>query len=207
MKRLPLLLLLNFVFAFPAFAVSFDFVFDGNSDPGIQTVIGTGSFTFANDPGTGTFAFNSLGAFSMTYSFDNGPTFTEGDIQSDLSQVLVVLSVNGGTRRLQFSDTGTGSGGPFGGSLDLLTAGGGGLSFEPSYFGGGLDLYFETVPQSESGAFGSYLATTSAGASSVPDAATTAGLMLPALLGFLALKRSLRGYSPRKFTPRNCSTS
>jgi hypothetical protein len=205
MKRLPFLLLLNLLFAFPASAVSFDFVFDGNFDPGIQTVIGTGSFTFANDPGTGTFAFNSLGAFSMTYSFDNGPTFTQGDIQSDLSQVLVVLSVNGGTRRLQFSDTGTGSGGPFGGSLDLLTAGGAGLSFEPSYFGGGLDLYFETVPHSESGAFGSYLATT--GSNGVPDAATTAGLMLPALLGLFAMKRSLRGYSPRKFTPRNCSTS
>jgi len=56
--------------------------------------------------------------------------------------------------------------------------------------------------------FALYLATSSdAGARSVPEAASIAALMLPALLGLFAMKRSLRGYSPRKFTPQNCSTS
>ena len=56
--------------------------------------------------------------------------------------------------------------------------------------------------------FAIYLATSSdGGAGNVSEAASIAALTLLALLGFFAMKRSLRGYSPRKFTPQNCSTS
>jgi hypothetical protein len=192
MKRIAIIVL-SLLFALRASAITFTFSFDNDPATGIQApIVGTGIFTFANDPGNGTFAFNSLGAFSMAFSFSDGSAFTGADIVSDLSQVLVVLSPSGTDRRLQFSDTGAGGGGPFGGSLDLLN-GTGGLSFEPSYFGGNLDLYF-TISGEVGGFFGSYLATT--GANGVPEGGSTQMLMLLVILAIVGLHCLLRRRSP-----------
>jgi hypothetical protein len=184
MKRI-ILAVFSLVFVLTASATTFNFGFDNNPATGIQApIVGTGAFTFASDPGNGTFAFNSLGAFSIAFSFVDGETFTGADIASDLSQVLVILSGSGMQRRLQFSDTGSGGGGPFGGSIDFVSSSGT-LSFEPSYFGGNLDLYGTDA------FFGSYLATT--GNVTVPDAGSTMMLMfLPvgALAGLQCFFRS-----------------
>jgi hypothetical protein len=182
MKRISLLLAVSLAFALRASAISFNFQFDNDPTPGIQSpIVGTGTFTFANDPGIGTFAFNTLGAFSMAFNFTNGASFTQANITSDLSQVFVVLSTFGTGRRLQFSDDGDGSGGTFAGSLDLVN-GAEGLSFEPSYVGAGLRLYFETGL-----GFGDYLAT--------PEGGSTAIMMLLAVAAMLGLHRLLRSGS------------
>ena len=183
MKRISLLVF-SLAFALNASAISFTFQFDNDPTPGIQSpIVGTGLFTFANDPGIGTFAFNSLGAFSMSFSFTNGHSFTQADITSDLSQVFVVLTNFGTGERLQFSDDGDGSGGTSDGSLDFFN-GSNELSFEPSYFGAGLRLYFETgLP-----GFGDYLATNGVAA---PEPGSTATLMLLAVGAVIGLHRFL----------------
>jgi hypothetical protein len=184
---------LSLLFILKASATTFNFTFDNDSTTGIQTpIVGTGSFTFANDPGNGTFAFNSLGAFSIAFSFTDGEAFTGADIASDLSQVLIILSRSGMGRRLQFSDTGSGGGGPFAGSLDFVSSTGE-LSFEPSYFGGNLDLYFTNA------FFGSYLATT--GNATVPDAESTMILMFLAVVALVGLECVLRGRSSGAVRP------
>jgi hypothetical protein len=186
MKRI-ILATFSLLFVLKASATTFNFGFDNNPTTGIQApIVGTGAFTFANDPGNGTFAFNSLGAFSIAFSFVDGETFTSADIASDLSQVLVVLSGSGMHRRLQFSDTGSGGGGPFAGSIDF-TSSTGALSFEPSYFGGNLDLYFTNA------FFGSYLATT--GNVKVPDAGSTMMLVLLSVAAIVGLRHVLRDRS------------
>ena len=174
--------------ACPAFAnTTFNFQFDNDPTPGIQTpLVGSGSFTFANDPGNGTFAFNSLGAFSMSFSFVDGETITQADILSDLSLVQVILSPFGSGRRLQFTDTGMGGGGPFAGSIDFINAQNAGLSFEPSYNGTGLRLYFTASGNDEGGFFGDYLATTGG---TVPDTGSTAVMMFLSLAGIIGLHR------------------
>jgi len=173
--------------ASPAFATTtFNFQFDNDPTPGLQSpLVGFGSFTFANDPGNGTFAFNSLGAFSMSFSLANGQSFTQADILSDLSQVQVILSPFGSGRRLQFSDTGLGSGGPFGGSLDFINAQNAALSFEPSYVGAGMRLYFADSGPETNQFFGDYLATNG----SVPDAGSTIIMMVFGLTGVMGLHR------------------
>jgi hypothetical protein len=187
LKRISLLLALSLAFALRASAISFTFQFDSDPTPGIQSpLVGTGTFTFANDPGIGTFAFNSLGAFAMVFNFTNGDSFSQANITSDLSQVFVVLTNFGAGRRLQFSDDGDGSGGTFVGSLDFVN-GPNGLSFEPSYAGQGLRLYFES-----SLSFGDYLATNGV---SAPEGGSTVTLTLLALAAVLGLHRLLRGRS------------
>ncbi|MBL9206010.1 MAG: hypothetical protein JNN01_13040 [Opitutaceae bacterium] len=172
--------------ALPLSATTFNFVFDSDFSSGIQAPLaGTGTFTFATDPGDGTHAFSSLGAFSMNFSFTSGDVFTEFDIKSDLALVRVVFSTVGSVRRLQFSDTGSGSGGPFLGSIDFENSLGRFLTFEPSSTGGNLDLYFE----SQLG-LGSYNATL---ATSVPDDGSTA---LLAAIGLVVVFAGTR----RRFT-------
>jgi hypothetical protein len=187
MKRIILLLALSLTFVLRASAISFSFQFDNDPTPGIQSpIVGTGTFTFANDPGIGTFAFNSLGAFSMAFSFTDGASFTQADITSNLSQVFVVLTSFGGGRRLQFSDDGDGSGGTFTGSLDFVK-GTDFLSFEPSYFGAGLRLYFESGL-----GLGDYLATNGV---ATPEGGSTAITMLVSVAAMLGLYRFLRSRS------------
>ena len=158
-------------------AITFNFVFDSDPAPGIQPPLaGTGSFTFAADPGDGTFPFAALGAFSMMFSLGPAPeVFTEADLVTFLDVATVVLSTTGSDRRLQFSDLGFGAG-LFGGALDFINPEGSALSFEPSYFGAGLRLYLIDSPEAQ--IFGDYLAT-----HGVPEGGSTA---LLAGLGVLA---------------------
>jgi hypothetical protein len=143
----------------------FNFQFDnsGGGPDGTVTppIIGTGTVSFATDPGNGTFALSSLGSFSMSFTF-TGATFTEANIASDPSQVLVRIFDQGSQKRLAFTDSGVGGGGPFAGSLDLLN-GPNFLSFEPSYAGG-----FNLYKQGESN-FGNYLATQTRTVNTAPE--------------------------------------
>jgi hypothetical protein len=159
--------------------ITFDFQFTSfYSEPG-----GTGTFTIANDPGVGTFVLDTLGSFTMFYSIDGG-TATDADILSDPSRTTVVISsVGPGQESLYFSDTGGGAGGPFGGSLDLLSSSLL-LSFSPSNFGPG---YFGSDTPLESD-FGSYTAL------SVPEPASIVQLGLGAscLAGIITWRRKRR---------------
>ena len=76
----------------PMFFFQFDNVADLTVSP---PLVGTGRFTFDRDPGIGTFPLLSLGAFSMSFSFVNGETFTEAGIVTPLDEVLVVLTPAG----------------------------------------------------------------------------------------------------------------
>jgi hypothetical protein len=166
-------------------AITFDFIFDNDPTPGIQPpLIGSGTFTFANDPGDGTFAFAGLGSFSMTFSLLSGSSvFTQADILSDLSLATVVLSTSGFGRVLRFSDTGAGSGGPFAGSLDLINLNGDALTFEPSYFGEGLRLY--QAANSTAILFGDYSAV-----HGVPESGSTVTLLAFVAFGLTFIGRT-----------------
>jgi hypothetical protein len=116
------------------FLFEFDSTFDATLTP---PIVGTGTFSFAVDPGDGTHLLTSLGAFSMTFQF-SAASFTEADIGTPLGEVLVILTTTGAGRRLQFSNVNGNGNGPAGGSLDLV---GSILTFEPPAFGAGLNLY------------------------------------------------------------------
>jgi hypothetical protein len=117
---------------------------DGSVNP---PIVGTGTFHLTNDPGNGTFALTGVGPFTMSFTFNNGRTFTDAGIQSPQANTEVVITQVGSLgRRVYFTDAGGagGAGGPFGGSLDMSTTSGplGNLIFEPAN-SGGHDLYTE----------------------------------------------------------------
>jgi PEP-CTERM motif len=161
----------------------FSFQFDNSPGGGITPPIaGTGTFSFANNPGNGTFALTSLGAFSMSFTFGS-LTYTEADIATPLKEVLVIISPSGSDHRLQFSNanpSGFGTG-PDIGAIDFITDGPD-LSFEPPGFGGNLDLYFSGE------IFGNYLAVDSAGPSPAPEP-TSLALMGTGIVGLLLARR------------------
>ena len=135
----------------PALAnTTFDFVFDdggsGELPPAIAPFIGSGTVTIADDPGDGTFALTALGPFSMSFTFGTD-TFSTSDIQTPLSEILVVLSGPAGNQQFRFSNTNSFGSGPEGGSIDLVNSFNVFLSFEPpgaaGFFGGNLTLYAE----------------------------------------------------------------
>lgn len=120
----------------PAGAVTFDVLFDddGASD-GVQpgdSVVGSGTISFDDPGGTGSFDFFALTGVSLFFEFDIGPSFTEADIETTTG-TDVLLSGTPGNRDLVFSGSGDG---PFLGSLDLINADGVGLSFGPTDFEG-----------------------------------------------------------------------
>src|SRR5262245_45668032 len=49
----------------------------------IPPLVGTGTLTISNDPGLGTFTLASLGVFTMSYTFNDGNSFTQADIVSN----------------------------------------------------------------------------------------------------------------------------
>jgi PEP-CTERM motif-containing protein len=124
----------------PLFFFQFDDTDNGTVTP---PIVGTGTFSFAIDPGNGTHALTSLGAFSMSFTF-GATTFTNTHIVTPLSEVLVVLSMQGTDRRVQFSNINPFGSGPFMGSIDFIN-GGNGLSFEPPGTGGNLDRYAQVT--------------------------------------------------------------
>ena len=121
--------------------ILFNFEFNKSSDATLATpIIGTGTFSLNVDPGDGTFDYNVLDAPTSSFTL-YGINFTNDDLVSDPSLTTVILSTEGNLRRIQFSDTGAGGGGPYGGSIDFQDVGGDSISFEPSYAGQGLNLY------------------------------------------------------------------
>jgi hypothetical protein len=157
--------------------LTFNFQFDngGSGEPdGTVTppIVGTGTFRIATDPGLGTFVLSSLGSYTMSYSF-NGYTVTNADIVSNPTLTLVVISSFGPSQeRVYFTDSGSGAGGPFDGSLDLQNASEI-LSFEPAS-SGGHNLYVDTA----NSYYGNYLGLTAVPA--VPEPASHVQLCLGA---------------------------
>jgi MYXO-CTERM domain-containing protein len=146
----------------PAHALVFHFQFDGVPDgpPLDLPIVGTGSFSFDGNPGTGSFALDSLANYKFSFLFDGGAAFGNSDINTPTSEVLVVISKSGNSLKLNFSNTDSFGSGAYSGSIDFAN-GANILSFEPPGFGGNLDLY---VTRSY---FGNYSASGS-GSASVP---------------------------------------
>lgn len=123
-----------------ALADSFNVVFDDSIECPQCGVVGTGTFSFAQNLGDGTYSLTSLTGYNIDFAIA-GTTFTNANISNpDLSAVLVVI--HGGGTQFYFDNTGVF--GPFGGSLDFGTnfSNGPFLTTEPDYFGPPpLDLY------------------------------------------------------------------
>ena len=170
-------------------ATTFNFVFDNRGldepPPPVPPFFGFGTVTIANDPGDGTFGLTSLGGFSMSYTFGTN-LFSDADIATALSEVLVVLTWIPGGQQLQFSNVNAFGSGPQSGSIDFDNSLGDYLTFEPPGFGG-LNLYQEN---DGSGLLaGNYLAT--AGVPGPIAGAGLPGLVFAAagLLGWWRRKR------------------
>lgn len=137
--------------------------FDDDADPTVQGFpIGWGTFTY-NGPATdGVWTASDVGGVSFAFNV-LGSTFTQDDSLHSLDNTLFEFTTTPFGRRIQFSDSGSGAGGFGSGSLDLMNAGGDVLSFEPSWYGGGLQLF--ATYNSFTTAFGNYYI----GAASVPE--------------------------------------
>ena len=147
----------------PAHALVFQFQFDGVPDGRIDPpIVGTGSFSFDGDPGTGSFALDSLANYTFNFAFSGGDAYGNRNIVTPTSEVLVLISKSGNSLKLNFSNTNGFGSGPGFGSIDFFN-GANTLSFEPPGFGGNLDLYFASPY------FGNYSASApGSGSASVP---------------------------------------
>lgn len=151
------------------YAGTFTFQFDNTADGTVTApIVGTGTFTFSTDPGNGTFGLAAFGTTQFSFTF-GAATFSDADIQTPLSNLLLQISEVSGVRYLNFGGS---LGGPFNGSLDLVSSSSN-LSFQPG-FG---SLYF----QASQANFGTYEAVLDA----VPEPATS--MFLGAGLAALAV--------------------
>ena len=166
--------------------VTFSFSFDGIPDGAVSSpLVGSGTVTLSSDPGPGTYALTSFASFSMSFAFNDGNTYTDADISTPLSEVLVVLYDAGGREGLFFSNTKDFGSGPAGGSIDFGLVDG--LTFEPPGFGGSPLTLFEEGDAS-TGFFGDYVAV-----NAVPEPSSLIGLALGGgLLGLAARARTRR---------------
>ena len=155
--------------AAPASALTITMFYGDGASDDLMPYLGTGTLTLGTDPGAGPVAWTALDAPVLEIVFPAlGPggtdlAFGNGDILTPLANVEVLLDGAGPTREFRFGGTG---GGPFGGSLDLQTAGGN-LSHEP---GGG--PFFSLVTIDQRIFFGVALPGGESGASVVPLPAT-----------------------------------
>ena len=127
-----------------------------------NAVVGTGTFSFDNTLGDGTYLLTNLSNYNIDFNVD-GDTFDNANMDTvNLANVEVVI-YNGGSNF--YFDTScfetTGCYGPDGGSLDFTDTNNSSfsLSTEPNYFlPAPLDLYEATGPNGSS--FGTYDAPT-----------------------------------------------
>lgn len=124
-----------------------------------NSIVGTGTFSFNNTLGDGTYLLTNLSNYSIDFVVD-GDTFDNANIDNvNLSHVEVVIYNGGGNF---YFDTNCGFEtphcyGPFGGSLDFTDANNSSfeLTTEPNYAGNPpLDEYFANGPSGNS--FGTY---------------------------------------------------
>jgi hypothetical protein len=133
----------------PAQALSFTFQFDNTFNNTLTPpIVGTGTFSFDENPVDGTYALTSLSNSLFSFNF-GGDTFGNSDIVTPLSEILVQISNAG--QRVTFSNSdpsGFGTG-PFGGSIDFINGTSSILSFEPPGFNPGETptLYIYEGPQ------------------------------------------------------------
>jgi hypothetical protein len=140
-------------------ASTFHFSFDDGQTAN-PSLIGFGTLTLATDPGLGTFALDSVGGYSLSFTID-GSTFTQADITTTPSTVLLLITGTTGAEQLKFSNSSGFGDGEEGGSIDLAN-GGFVLSFEPPGIGGDLDLFAFGDPDNSAALMGHYIATQSA---------------------------------------------
>jgi hypothetical protein len=137
----------------------FQFQFDGVADgpPLDPPIVETGSFSFDGNPGTGSFALDSLTNYMFNFLFNGDNAYENRDTATPTSEVLVLISKAEGSLKLNFGNINSIDSGVGSGSVDFNN-GASVLSFEPPGFGGNLDKYF-------SGSLGNYSATASPSAS------------------------------------------
>ena len=150
--------------------ILFNFQFETTGDKNFTTpIIGTGTFWLGADPGDGTFVYENLATPTSIFTFGN-TTFTNDDIVSYASQISITISQYGEQRRVQFTDTGEGGGGPYSGSIDFQN-GTDFLSFEPSFASDGLNHYYSN------NFIGNYLGLTPSSVQATPEPGSIAFLI------------------------------
>jgi hypothetical protein len=161
-------------------ALSFSFDLDDTFDTTVTPpFVGTGTFSFDEILGDGTYALSGLTNVDFAFNFVGGDVFDETHIDTPLSEILIIISKAG--QQVNFSNTSPFGSGFGGGSIDFfnpLNANLQSLSFEPPGFNGGLNAYFASGTTGDTFA-GTY-------AEPVPTPALLPGLMG---MGIAALRR------------------
>lgn len=134
--RLLIVGLLAVLLAGSAMANDYSVVFTNNLDG--STIVGTGTFSFTDNVGDGSYYLDQLGGFSIDFTIGSA-TFTNAQINTDLSHVLVNIYDNG--TNFYFDSDGEYYG-SHGGSLDFDGLYDSYLTTQPNYIGEPpLDLY------------------------------------------------------------------
>jgi hypothetical protein len=123
-------------------------IYDGNTSEPVEAetppLVGTGVFVAAENLSPGTYQLASLAGYSVSFTFDNGATFSTADIATPSARPSVEIYGSApGAEILLFSSIVFGSEGPGEGSLDLVGSAGY-LSFAPSWLG--TNQYFYQRP-------------------------------------------------------------
>lgn len=112
--------------------VMFNIVYDNQGgNQAIDTIIGTGTFSYDGSLTFGQFALNSLTGVTFDASFNNGDTFSIADLTTNNTSAvgIDVFDLGGGVAGLVFTGTGDGT---QNGSFDLTNSSGASLTHEPT---------------------------------------------------------------------------